>query len=105
MHFWEPLLRQGSCARLPLWQAFSCEEFDNGRSFLRADVSVECGSPEHDTAQRLAWLGIFLYVVGTSLLYIGLLWRARHAIREAKPTRLSNALALLVRDVEPQYFW
>eukprot|EP00964_Phaeocystis_antarctica_P047425 scaffold27425_cov69-Phaeocystis_antarctica.AAC.12 len=40
------------------FQAFACEEFDNGKSFLRADFAVECYTPEHDSLQGLAILGI-----------------------------------------------
>ena len=51
------------------FQAFPCEEFDDG-SFLRADFAIECGTPEHDQVVTLAWVGILLYPVGISLLYI-----------------------------------
>ena len=36
------------------FRAFSCEAFDDGRSFLRADYSVECYSPTHERAKLLA---------------------------------------------------
>ena len=48
------------------FRAFSCEEFRNGRSFLRADYAVECGTNEHRQVQSIAWLGIFLYPVWES---------------------------------------
>ena len=59
------------------FQAFACDEFDNGKSFLRADFAVECYTPEHDSLQGLAILGILLYPVGISLLYSVLFLKAR----------------------------
>lgn len=48
--------------------AFSCEEFDNGRSYLRADYAIECSNTEasgsYKRVELLAWLGILLYPVG-----------------------------------------
>ena len=87
------------------FRAFSCEEFEDGRSFLRADYGVECGTDEHYRAKGLAWLGIVLYPGGTSLLYAVLLQRVRSAIVQKRPTTLSKALGYLVRDYEPGYFW
>ena len=50
------------------FRAFSCEEFDNGRSFLRADYAIECSNTEawgsYKRVEKLAWLGILLYPVG-----------------------------------------
>ena len=74
--------------------AFSCEEFSNGRSYLRADYAVECGTDSHRRVRDVAWLGIFLYPVGVSLFYAVFLLAARRALVEDKPTALSKALAL-----------
>ena len=87
------------------FQAFSCEGFDDGRSYLRADYAVECETPAHARAQQLAWLGIALYPIGISVLYVLLLVRARVAIASNNPTALSEALDFLVRDYEPAYLW
>ena len=87
------------------FRAFSCETFDDSRSFLRADYSIECGTDTHASAERLAWLAIILYPVGISVLYMVLMWSARHAIRSDKPTALSKSLGFLCRDYEPTYLW
>ena len=87
------------------FQAFSCDDFDTGRSYLRADYAVECGTAVHARAKLLAWLGIGLYPCGISLLYVALMLRARRALVDEKPTALAKALAFLVRDYEPGYFW
>ena len=92
------------------FRAFSCEEFDTGRSYLRADFSVECTtvthtSEVHEAAKALAWLGIGLYPVGISLVYSVLMLRARRAIMDDRATALSKALGFLVRDYNPAYLW
>ena len=79
------------------FRAFSCESFDGGRSFLRADYSLECDTTEHMAAKSLAYLGILTYPVGISLLYILLMLRARRALLDERPTKLSQALSFLVR--------
>ena len=84
---------------------FSCEAFDDGRSYLRADYAVECGTDVHAGAVSLAWLGIALYPIGISLLYVILLHLTRHAVHDNTPTSLSKALDFLVRDYEPAYLW
>jgi hypothetical protein len=87
------------------FRAFSCESFDGGHSFLRADYSLECDTTEHTVAKNLAVLGILTYPFGISLLYILLMLCARRALLDERPTKLSQALSFLVRDYEPAYFW
>ena len=79
------------------FRAFSCESFDGGHSFLRADYSLECDTTEHTVAKSLALIGILTYPVGISLLYILLMLRARRALLDERPTKLSRALSFLVR--------
>ena len=53
------------------FRAFSCEDFDNGQSFLRADYAIECYTEDYARVTLLAWLGILLFPVGVSVLYAG----------------------------------
>ena len=87
------------------FRAFSCEGFSNGRSFLRADYAIECGTADHRLVQSIAWLGILLYPVGISVVYAVLLLAARPALVQEKPTALSKALGFLVRDFDVQFMW
>ena len=79
------------------FRAFSCESFDGGRSFLRADYSLECDTTEHTAAKKFAVSGILTYPVGISLLYILLMFCVRRALLDERPTKLSQALSFLVR--------
>ena len=55
------------------FQAFSCEPFDDGKSYLRADYSVQCYGADHARSKRLAWVGIVCYPIGVLVLYAVLL--------------------------------
>ena len=92
------------------FRAFSCEHFDTGREFLRADYSVECStatyvSEAHEAAKKLALAAIMIYPVGISAMYIFAFAYARPAIQTGRPTEVSKALDFLVRDFEPKYLW
>ena len=86
------------------FQAFPCDKFDNGKSFLRADFAVECYTLEHDSARIFAIVGILLYPVGISAIYIVLFLKAKLAILDEKLTALSRALGFLTLDFEKAWF-
>ena len=87
------------------FQAFDCEDFDNGTRFLRADYSLACDGAEHGRVVSLAWVAIALYPIGVPLLYLALLMSARKAILAEKPTELSRSLNFLHQDYTRSMFW
>ena len=87
------------------FQAFDCEEFDNGTRFLRADYSLDCNGAEYGRVFFLAWVAIALYPVCISLLYLTLLLAARKAILTEQPTDLSCSLTFLHQDYKPSMYW
>ena len=86
-------------------QALDCEDFDEDRTFLKADYSLDCSSPEYSQVLSLAWVAIALYPVGVPLLYLALLLFARKAILTEQPTALSRSLTFLHQDYTPSMFW
>jgi len=86
------------------FDAFSCYTFSDSE-WLKADVAIQCSTPEHDGVKRLAWLAILLYPIGLFVLYGALLFAARHAIQTNRPTVLSRAIAFLYREYETSLFW
>ena len=86
------------------FDAFSCYEFTESE-WLKADVSIECGTDNHERAEALAWVAIVIYPVGLLALNAALLFRARRAIRTQKATALSRAIAFVHREYEPHIFW
>ena len=92
-----------------LHQAFSCYTFDEGQlhsgSWLRIDVSIECGTGAHMRAQALALVAVILYPVGLPLLFSWLLYLAREDITSGhhfKP--LPKAIGFLFREYRSQFF-
>eukprot|EP00964_Phaeocystis_antarctica_P092104 scaffold59184_cov68-Phaeocystis_antarctica.AAC.2 len=87
------------------FQAFDCEEFDDGTRFLRVDYSLDCHDAEYGRVVSLAWVAIALYPIGIPLLYLALLLSARKAILTEQPTALSRSLTFLYQDYAPSMFW
>ena len=86
------------------FDAFSCYKFKESQ-WLKADVAIQCNSPEHEEAQAYAWVAILLYPVGLLLTFATLLYAARHAILSEEHTPLSRAIAFLYREYKPHTFW
>ena len=91
------------------FKAFSCYEFDEGSpsatGWLRADVSIECGSDEHAAAEGIALLAILMYPVCLTGTFAVLLIYARDAIISSTKTKLSKALRFLYCEFETRFFW
>jgi len=87
------------------FQGFPCYEFESGRSWLIADVSIECNTPNHAFAMSHAWLAVFMYPVGMFVVNAVLLMRARQAIVSGRPTRLSRAIRFLYDEYDTACFW
>ena len=85
------------------FQAFSCYNFDEGTvastSWLRADVSIECGTSLHVQAQVLGCVAILLYPVGLLIFFGVLLYTSRDDIKSGRQaTQLSKSIAFLYRE-------
>ena len=87
------------------FEGFPCYEFESGRGWLIADVTIECRTPEHDTAQMLAWVAVALYPVGCWLIALFLLLRASKAIISGVETPLSRATNFLYKEYDVVCFW
>jgi hypothetical protein len=87
-----------SAVSSPAFQAFSCEAFSDGSSFLMVDYSVRCNSTEHLNVLKLAITIIVLYPVGVPLLYLLLLFSSRR-------TALSAHLGFLTDNYHQRFFF
>eukprot|EP00964_Phaeocystis_antarctica_P034309 scaffold19502_cov68-Phaeocystis_antarctica.AAC.8 len=87
------------------FQAFDCEEFDDGTRFLRVDYSLDCNDVEYGRVVYLAWVAIAVYPVCIPLLYLMLLLTARKAVLTEHPTDLSRSLTFLTSDYAPSMYW
>lgn len=56
-----------------IFQSFACETFDDGNSYLIADYSINCDTPEHSFYIAYASIMVLIYPVGVPLTYLILL--------------------------------
>jgi hypothetical protein len=87
------------------FDGFPCYTFANGRGWLRADVSIECGTADHSAATGVAWIAVVAYPVGIWLFCLICLWRASSAIIAGKDTNFTRAVGMLHREYDATAFW
>lgn len=85
------------------FEAFPCYSLD--RSWLIADVGIECYTDEHRRAMWLAWVTIFSYPIGVFAVLLALLMRASPAILAGKSTILSRSIHFLYAEYVREAFW
>jgi hypothetical protein len=87
------------------FDGFPCYTFENGRGWLVADVSIECGTDEHTSVARTAWIAVLVYPVGIWIFCFVLLWKCSSSIVAGKETSLSRAIGFLHKEYGVQCFW
>ncbi|CAM9247685.1 unnamed protein product, partial [Laminaria digitata] len=70
-----------------IFQTFSCDELDDGNSYLRADYSLSCLTTRHGWYEGYALTMMGIYPLGIAVVFACLLARYRHDL--VKPTRES----------------
>ena len=81
------------------FEGFPCYEFEGGRGWLIADVSIECGTPTHQT--WLSWLAVVIYPIGLwAITFVLLVFSARH-----RDSPLTVACSFLYKEYDDQYYW
>lgn len=53
---------------------FVCRTFDDGSSWLRKDITVNCEAPDRAGWLVLASFGVVIYVIGVPVVYFASLW-------------------------------
>ena len=98
-------------------QAFDCDTFDNGESWLRADYSLRCGSisengihmqgtPQHGVIKAVGYACVVLYAIGVPLFFLGLLMSCRKQLTRREPaTPLSASLSCLCSEYRKRFFF
>ncbi|CAN0196399.1 unnamed protein product [Ectocarpus sp. 12 AP-2014] len=66
-----------------IFQTFSCETLDDGKTYLRVDYRIDCDSSKHLAMEIYAGLMIFVYPIGIPLVYAALLFWGRDALKIA----------------------
>ena len=97
-------------------QAFDCEHFDSGESWLRADFAIQCGwggdnglamlTPGYQNVRVAAALAILIYTMGVPLFFLLLLLACRKQLsRRAAATPLSASLGFLSGEYKKRFFY
>ena len=87
------------------FESFSCYKFQDGSSWLRADVSIECDTEAHAALIRVAVIAIVVYPCGLIVGFGVLLLCARRAITSHAPDdRLKAAITFLHREYKSEFF-
>jgi hypothetical protein len=87
------------------FEGFPCYRLVDGTGYLMADVGIQCGTTSHNQAKFLAWVAVIIYPIGLMVFNAVLLFRARKAILDGKPTPLSRSIAFLYKEFDPTIFW
>ena len=78
-----------------IFATFQCEQLDDGSSWLRADLSIDCNSPTHNWYVWYASCMVLVYPVGTPLLYYVILRCHKKAVDRL---RVNQALRVQLLD-------
>ena len=89
-----------------IFQMFSCQDIDPDDAlagedlYLRADLSIKCGSPRHIHGITFATLMIIVYPIGVPLMY----WWLLHHVKEGVMNRTENISPKLRLAIMPTSF-
>ena len=75
------------------------------RGWLRADVSIECSTPEHTSVMAVSWTAVVIYPLGFWLGCLVLLWQASNAIVRDEPTPFSRCISFLFLEYRIATYW
>ena len=88
------------------FQAFRCEEFEDGQRLLSADYSIDCESAEHERHRLLAFASVVLIVIGQPLAQLIVLVRGNRAkARGARDGLLVMTFDVLSSDFRAEAFF
>ena len=78
-----------------IFATFQCEPLDDGTSWLRADLSIDCNSPTHTWYVGYASWMVLVFPIGTPLLYYAILRCNKKAVDRL---RVNQALRVQLLD-------
>ena len=81
------------------FEGFPCYYFESGRGWLRADVSIECNTPDH--WKWFSWLAVFIYPIGMWFITLALLLLS---VRNPH-SPLARACSFIFQEYDDACFW
>ncbi|CAN0368499.1 unnamed protein product, partial [Scytosiphon promiscuus] len=98
--FWTSLLIYSTVSS-SIFQTFACDHLDDGRSFLRADHSLECYTNTHKAFMAYAGVMVAVYPVGIPACYALVLYRSRDCLKAGQGA--STAEAAIAKELWAPY--
>ncbi|CAN0498410.1 unnamed protein product, partial [Scytosiphon promiscuus] len=86
-----------------IFQTFACVDFDNGKSYIRADHSLECYTPTHTWFRVYAGVMGVVYPFGIPFGYAVVLYRARAALKDTATPETSATDVTVLRELWVAY--
>eukprot|EP00953_Heterococcus_sp_UTEX-ZZ885_P030846 16257-Heterococcus_DN1.PRE.3 len=83
-----------------IFQAFSCEQFDDGSAWLRIDYSISCDASRYSGVVAYAATMMVIYPIGIPVMYFVILWRNRDMLNPVGDTSMPLHLSLAAREVQ-----
>jgi hypothetical protein len=86
---------------------FPCDEFDDGMSSLRSDLSIDCNASGRGAWQAYGYLMVAVFPVGVPLMYWVLLYRMRDRLRaeDRGEDEKLRGLVFLWEPYKKEYWW
>jgi len=92
-----------------IFSAWDCVAYKSGPttsiSYIRRDMSVECGSEEHNEVVVVAFFLVLLWPIGMQFLFFSCLYTNRKILRTGEENAVSRALRFLTGGYKPKYFY
>ena len=96
-----------------IFSAWSCIEYFEdtdpnhpvSRSFLKADLAIECGTEEHQRVVNVAWIFVGIWPIGMPLLFFMLMQLCRSSIIQSRRTPFVKATSFLHTEYTINCFW
>ena len=86
-----------------IFATFQCEELDDGTTWLRADLSIDCQSDKHSLFWGYAALMALIYPMGTPLLYYVMLRRCKPTLDKLQVNQALRIQLLTEVRVQKDY--
>ncbi|CAM9848157.1 unnamed protein product, partial [Laminaria digitata] len=86
-----------------IFQTFACDNLDNGRSYLRADHSLECYTVTHNIFRAYAGILVVVFPFGIPFCYALVLFRGRAALRAGVSRDANTPVLEICRELWAPY--
>ncbi|GMI40527.1 hypothetical protein TeGR_g4099, partial [Tetraparma gracilis] len=81
---------------------FACDEFDDGKRWLKGDLSIDCDSTTHKLFEYYAMGMILVFPVGIPAMYFALLYKAKGLLDRGQAKLVNTKMVKFVEEIEEE---